>query len=135
MQVQTDASMTSFPVSCKGTLQLFKFNIKQMLLSFFANSSASALIKKRMMAKRAFLLARAPHNYFVSSMNNFWMLKEANLLQVAKRFGAIERPQHWFDRLWANVEFETLDDYWKPEFRFSKQSFNDTVNIVAGEME
>ena len=59
------------------------------------------------------------------------MLKEANLL----RFWAIERPQHWFDRLWANVEFDTLDDYWKQEFRFSKQSFNDIVNIVAGDME
>ena len=91
-----------------------------------------------MMAKRAFLLARARRNYFVSSMNNchaFWMLKEANLLRGAKRFWAIERPQHWFDRLWANVEFDTLDDYWKQEFRFSKQSFNDIVNIVAGDME
>ena len=63
------------------------------------------------------------------------VLKEANLLRKANRVWSIERPQQWFYRLLGNVEFETLDDYWKQEFRFSKLSFNNVVNIVAGDME
>eukprot|EP00795_Rhopilema_esculentum_P003531 gene3531-2015_t len=109
-----------------------------MVYRFIAYSRASAIRKKQIMAKRAFLLARARRNRFLLSTNSchaFWVLKEANLLRTAKRVWSIEKPQQWFDRLWDNEEFDTLDDYWKQEFRFSKRSFNDILKIVAGDME
>ena len=70
----------------------------------------------------------------MSGCHAFWVLKEANLLRKAERVWSLERPQLWFDRLWGNVEFDTFDDYWKQEFRFSKRSFNDILHIVAGDM-
>ena len=108
-----------------------------MVYRFIAYSRASAIRKRQVMAKRAFLLARAQRNRVILSMSSchaFWVLKEANLLRKAKRVWSIERPQLWFDRLWGNVEFDTFDDYWKQEFHFSKCLFNDILHIVAGDM-
>ena len=93
-----------------------------MVYRFIAYSRASVIRKRQVMGKRAVLLARARRNRVILSMSSchaFWVLKEAHLLQKAKWVWSLERPQLWFDRLWGNVEFDTFDDYWKQEFRFS----------------
>ena len=91
-----------------------------------------------MFIKKAFLLARRQQIRYATFLTNtlaFLALSEANLLREAKRFWAIEGPQLWFENTWHNLHFEDLDDYWRQEFRFSRKTLCDIIDIVTADME
>ena len=88
--------------------------------------------------KRAFLFARRQRICLTTLLNNklaFLALSDAYLLREAKRFWIIERPQLWFENAWNDAQFNDMHDYWRQEFRLSKKTFRDVIDIVIGDMQ
>ena len=84
------------------------------------------------------MIARAKKRQFSLFMNTaaaFLPLQEANLLREARRFWSIERPQLWFESIWGSEELSALNDYWRQEFRFSKTTFQEVIQIVRRDLE
>ena len=78
---------------------------------------------------------RRQYSLFMNTAASFLPLQEANLLWEARCFWSIERPQLWFESIWGSEEFSALDDYWRQEFRFSKATFQEVIQIVRRDLE
>ena len=93
--------------------------------------------KSRRRSSKALLLedlqSRIRRSNLVLNMN-FLRLGLAMMGRV-RRFWAIERPQHWFETVWNSQSMAGCDDYWRQEFRFSKETFMEIIRVVRPYLE
>ena len=103
-----------------------------------STSRAHALCRKQSTMRKGFMMARAKRRQFFLFMNtaaSFLPPQEANLLREARWCWSIEGPPLWFESVWGSEELNALDDYRRQEFRFSKTTFQEVIQIVRRDLE
>ena len=103
-------------------------------LSLIVKLRATCFHKRINLLKKILMLNRTRRNQFFTSMSKFhalFVLKEAYLLRENWRFWVIIRLHFWFQRIWNSAQFENIDDYWKQEFRFSKETVENLMQILS----
>ena len=114
-------------------MEKFKF----LVLLVVIRHMMQAQKKSRRRSSKALLLedlqSRIRRSNLVLNMN-FLRLGLAMMGRV-RRFWAIERPQHWFETVWNSQSMAGCDDYWRQEFRFSKETFMEIIRVVRPYLE
>lgn len=112
-------------------------NFKLLALLAMIRHMMRARKKSRRRSRNSILLedlhSRIRRSNLVLNMN--YLRLALAMMGRVRRFWVIERPQHWFETVWNSELMAGYDDNWRQEFRFSKETFMDIIQVARPYLE